>query len=106
MKITKEKYLKAKAIVEEYERLLKQSFVRGSFKASDIEIFSYAIWVPSIKAHMVTDSDLQKLQDKLSDVGFPWSEVGVDDNGFLSVGSRELTLSKYEAVFLEALNDL
>ncbi len=84
----------------------KIDFPSGKFALENLEIVSYSIAVPLIKAHMINDSQMKQLQDYLSEEGVPWNYVGVDDIGYLSVGSREMNMKNYSSKFLTALNKL
>jgi hypothetical protein len=102
MAISKARYLKAKMICIEYEKQTKIKI--GKIELSDLEFYFYSIGVPKIKMQMVNDDELVNLQNNLSDIDFPWRDVGVDDSGYLTVSSREMQLEKYGEQFLKALN--
>ncbi len=79
---------------------------RKRFKISDLEINHYSISVVSIKRQYVNDKQLTEFQEALTAVGFPWTDVGVENCNFLSVGSRQLDMRPYAKEFLKALNSV
>ena len=104
--ITEKQYLKAKQIIKDYERQLRQYRVSRSFSADDLVIMSYSIQVPSLTMKEVDEDFASTLQDKITEQGFSVDFVSLDDFGHISVAFRrqEIEERHIEAV-LKALND-
>lgn len=105
--ITKKQYERAKQIVAEYEAQFALSFVRGSFKASDLECISYSIEVKKLTENIFDGEWCHVLETKLNDMKVPnlnWCNT--DDAGYLSIGFRTIDTNQYKDAVLDALNNL
>jgi len=109
--ITKKQYLKAKKVVSEYERQLKQARVIGTFNASDLEYVGTtvksSVHIEKIKNGMLDTDDFDKLSDLFRKADLLLFDLHTEEYGYLVIGlNRDSDISKHEGLILEALNGL
>ena len=112
--ITEKRYLRAKKVVEEYERQLKNPSVPGrrfNIVRSDLEFVGIptkcSIHIKKIKNGQLLLADFDQISEKIRDADLLIYDLHTNEYGILVIGlNRNVSIIEHADLILEILNSL